>query len=202
VYESKAQELLAFLVRRTFDVEVARDLTAETFAQAFEHRGRFRGRTDAEAAAWLYGIARHQLGRYTRNGVIQRKAVERLGIELPAVSEVDHQRIIELGGLADMRKAVADAFSTLPPEQREALRLRVIDEHEYREVAATLGVSEATARARVSRALRRIADMIDMLTPTGVIHERAHPAAGRSGRRIRPYRRRSRTRVANSLRAG
>ena len=26
-----------FFVRRTFDVEVARDLTAETFAQAFEH---------------------------------------------------------------------------------------------------------------------------------------------------------------------
>jgi RNA polymerase sigma-70 factor, ECF subfamily len=168
VYEAKAPELLAFLARRTFDVEVARDLTAETFAQAFEHRKRFRGRTDAEAAAWLYGIARHQLGRYARTGVIQRKAVERLGIELPAVSDDDHQRIIELAGLADLRKTVADAFSTLPPEQREALRLRVIDEHPYRDVAASLGVSEATARARVSRALRRIADVIDMPTPTGV----------------------------------
>jgi RNA polymerase sigma factor (sigma-70 family) len=168
VYEAKAPELLAFLARRTFDVEVARDLTAETFAQAFEHRKQFRGRTDAEAAAWLYGIARHQLGRYARTGVIQRKAVERLGIELPAVSDDDHQRIIELAGLADLRKTVADAFSTLPPEQREALRLRVIDEHPYRDVAASLGVSEETARARVSRALRRIADVIDMPTPTGV----------------------------------
>jgi RNA polymerase sigma factor (sigma-70 family) len=168
VYEAKAQELLGFLVRRTFDVEVALDLTAETFAQAFEHRRRFRGQTDAEAEAWLYGIARHQLGRYARNGVVQRKAVERLGIELPAVSDDDHQRIIELAGLADLRKTVADAFSTLPAEQREALRLRVIDEHPYRVVAATLGVSEETARARVSRALRRIADLIDMPTPTGV----------------------------------
>jgi RNA polymerase sigma factor (sigma-70 family) len=168
VYAAKAQEVLVFLLRRTFDVEVARDLTAETFAQAFEHRGRFRGRTDAEAAAWLYSIARHQLGRYARNGVIQRKAVKRLGIEVPAVSDDDHQRVVELAGLADLRKTVADAFCTLPPEQREALRLRVIDEHAYRDVAATLGVSEETARARVSRALRRIADVIDMPTPTGV----------------------------------
>jgi RNA polymerase sigma factor (sigma-70 family) len=168
VYEAKAQELLVFLLRRTFDVEVARDLTAETFAQAFEHRRRFRGRTDAEAGAWLYGIARHQLGRYARNGAIKRKAVERLGIQLPAVSADDHQRIIELAGLADLRKTVADAFSKLPPEQREALRLSVIDEHAYRDVAATLGVSEETARARVSRALRRIADVIDRATPTGV----------------------------------
>jgi RNA polymerase sigma factor (sigma-70 family) len=168
VYEAKAQELLVFLVRRTFDVEVARDLTAETFAQAFEHRSRFRGRTDAEAEAWLYGIARHQLARYARRGVVHRKAIERLGIQVPQVSEEDHQRIIELAGLADLRKSVADAFSALPPDQREALRLRVVDEHAYPDVAATLGVSEETARARVSRALRRIADLIDMPAPTGV----------------------------------
>jgi RNA polymerase sigma factor (sigma-70 family) len=139
VYEAKAQEVLVFLLRRTFDAEVARDLTAETFAQAFEHRGRFRGRTDAEAEAWLYGIARHQLSRYARKGVVQRRAVERLGIEVPQVSDDDHQRIVELAGLADLRKTVADAFSTLPTDQREALRLRVVDEHAYRDVAATLG---------------------------------------------------------------
>jgi RNA polymerase sigma factor (sigma-70 family) len=129
VYDAKAADILAFLARRTFDAEVARDLTAETFAQAFEHRKRFRGTTDAEASAWLYGIARHQLGRYARKGVVQRKAVVRLGIQLPPVSEADHDRIIELAGLADLRKNVADVFSTLPPEQREALRLRVIDDH-------------------------------------------------------------------------
>src|SRR3954454_17056415 len=97
-YASQSRQLLAFFARRTFDVEVARDLTAETFAQAFEHRRRFRGQTDAEAEAWLYSIARHQLGRYARNGVIQRRAVERLGVEVPAVSDADHQRVVELAG--------------------------------------------------------------------------------------------------------
>lgn len=162
VYDAQAPALLAFFVRRTFDVEVARDLTAETFAQAFEHRRRFRGRTDAEAEAWLYAIARHQLSRYARKGVVQRKAVERLGVQLPAVSGEEHERVVELAGLADLRRTVAEAFASLPPQQREALRLRVIDEHAYPHVAATLGVSEQTARARVSRALRRIADLTDM----------------------------------------
>lgn len=162
VYAAQASALLAFFARRTFDVEVARDLTAETFAEAFEHRKRFRGRTDPEAAAWLYGIARHQLGRYVRKGVVQRKAVGRLGIEVPALSEDDHDRIVDLAGLADVRRTVAEAFASLPPQQREALRLRIIDEHAYPDVAAALGVSEQTARARVSRALRRIADLTDM----------------------------------------
>jgi RNA polymerase sigma factor (sigma-70 family) len=168
VYEAKAQEIFTFFLRRTFDVELARDLTAETFAQAFESRRRFRGGTDAEAAAWLYSIARRQLGRYVRKGVVHRKAVERLGIDLPAVSDDDLHRIVELAGLAEMRDAVASAFSTLPEEQRDALRLRVIDEHSYADVAANLGVSEQTARARVSRGLRRIADVIDMPKPAEV----------------------------------
>lgn len=167
VYEASARDLLVFLLRRTFDVEVARDLAAETFAQAFEHRKQFRGRTDAEAEAWLYAIGRHLLARYTRKGVVERRAVERLGIQLPQVNDEDHERVIELAGLADLRRTVAEVFSKLPAEQRDALQLRVVDEHPYRDVAAALGVSEDAARARVSRALRQIADTIDMPTPLG-----------------------------------
>lgn len=168
VYEATARELLAFFVRRTFDIEVARDLMAETYAQAFEHRRRFRGRTDAEAAAWLYGIARHLLSRYVRKGVVERRAVRRLALDVPDVSEDDHRRIIELAGLAGLREAVAGAFSTLPVDQREAVRLRIIDERAYQEVAAALDISEQTARARVARALRRIAAMTEVSRPAEV----------------------------------
>jgi RNA polymerase sigma factor (sigma-70 family) len=161
-YAAHSPQLLAFFTRRTFEVEAARDLTAETFAQAFEHRRRFRGMTDAEAGAWLYGIARHQLSRYARTGVVARKAVNRLGIQLPTVSEDDYDRIVELAGLAQLRERVAAAFGGLSDDQRDALRLRVIDERPYSEVARTLGISEQTARARVSRALRRLADAIDL----------------------------------------
>jgi RNA polymerase sigma factor (sigma-70 family) len=165
VYAAMAPRLLAFLVRRTFDVEVATDLTAETFALAFEGRRRFRGSTDAEAAGWLFGIARHQLSRYVRNGIVERKAVGRLGLDVPAVTEDDHERIVELAGLGELRARVAAAFSDLPPDQHDALRLRVVDERPYPEVAAALGVSEQTARARVSRALRRLADAAELATP-------------------------------------
>jgi RNA polymerase sigma factor (sigma-70 family) len=161
-YAAHSRQLLAFFARRTFDIEAARDLTAETFAQAFEHRRRFRGLTDAEAGAWLYGIARHQLSRYARTGVVARKAVNRLGIQLPSVGEDDYDRIVELAGLAQLRERVAAAFGGLSDDQRDALRLRVIDERPYSEVARTLGISEQTARARVSRALRRLADAIDL----------------------------------------
>ena len=167
-YRHRAQGLLVFFVRRTFDVETARDLTAETFAQAFEHRNRFRGTSDEQATGWLYGIARHQLSRYARKGVVEREAIERLGVQLPTVSHDDYQRVVELAGLSRMRDHVALAFSTLSDDQRLALQLRVIDEQPYSTVARSLGVSEQTARARVSRALSRLADTLEMALPTEV----------------------------------
>lgn len=164
LYSDQARRVLVFFTRRTFDVETARDLTAETFAQAFQYRRRCRGRSADEAAAWLFGIARHQLSRYARTGRVERKAVERLGLRVPPVSADDHDRILELAGLAELRERVATAFSDLSDDHRDALRLRVIDERTYPEVAAALGVSEQTARARVSRGLRRLADALEMTT--------------------------------------
>jgi RNA polymerase sigma factor (sigma-70 family) len=167
-YAAHSPQLLAFFARRTFDVEAARDLTAETFAQAFEHRRRFRGLTDVEARGWLYGIARHQLSRYARNGVVERRAVNRLGIQLPTVSEDDYERIVELAGLAQLRDRVAAAFDELSDDQRDALRLRVVDGRPYFEVAQTMGISEQTARARVSRALGRLADALELTSAAEV----------------------------------
>ena len=158
LYRASARDVLVFFLRRTFDAEVARDLTAETFAAAFEQRARFRGATDEEAAAWLFGIARHKLSRYLRRGAAERRAVARLGIDVRPVTDEDAARMFELAGLAEVRDRVAAALAGIGPDQRQAVRLRVVEELSYAEVAERLGVSEQTARARVSRGLRALAD--------------------------------------------
>jgi RNA polymerase sigma-70 factor (ECF subfamily) len=160
-YDAHADGVLRFFARRTYDVEIARDLTAETFAQAFRGRDGFRGHGEVEAAAWLYGIARHLLTRYIRRGIVERKALRQLGIELPELDERDIERVVELAGLAELHDAVAGAFGQLQPEQRDAVQLRIVDEQSYAEIAERLGISEQTARARVSRGLRQLAATLD-----------------------------------------
>jgi RNA polymerase sigma-70 factor (ECF subfamily) len=162
-YEANDVHVLAFFARRTYDIEVSRDLTAETFAQAFRSRKRFRGTTDEEARAWLYGIARHLLSRYVRRGAVVQRASAKLGIELPELQEGEQERIIELAGLQDIRATVAEQFDRLGEDQRRAVQLRVVDELPYRDVAARLDITEATARARVSRGLRQLAELLDRL---------------------------------------
>ncbi len=155
-YRQEAEAVLMFLTRRTLDPEVSLDLTAETFAQAWRAWPRVRSDSSEEMRAWLFTIARRQLGHYLRHGYAQRRAIARLGIRVPSVHEDDLAAIESAAGLGDLRRDLAVELGRLSGEQREALQLRVVDEMPYEEVARRLGVSEPAARARVSRGLRAL----------------------------------------------
>jgi RNA polymerase sigma-70 factor, ECF subfamily len=159
LYVRHAEDLLRYFARRTLDPEAAAELTAETFAQAFASRTTYRD-TGANGVAWIYGIARHQLGRFFRSGRVDRDARRRLGMPERALPPADYERIEDLVDFAPIRGAIEEALLTLRQDQRDALRLRVIDELPYEEVARRLACSEQNARQRVSRALRRLALML------------------------------------------
>lgn len=156
LYDRHAREILAFLARRTCDPEAAVDILAETFASAFEDRARFQGRNDAAARAWLYAIARHQLADYFRSERARGRAIARLGVQRRGLSETEYERIEELAGTQQLRELVAEHVGQLPEDQRQAVRLRLIDEEPYERIGALLGISQDTARARVSRGLRAL----------------------------------------------
>jgi RNA polymerase sigma-70 factor (ECF subfamily) len=163
LYEREGEAVLRFLARRTLDVDVAVDLTAETFAQAWRGWSRLRVGTPEELRGWLFVIARRQLARYLRRGRVERRALERFGLQSPLVHEDDRGEIEQAAGLGELRRALGGELAKLSAEQREALQLRVVDELSYAEVALRLGVSEPAARARVSRGLRALAFALEPL---------------------------------------
>ena len=165
LYARHHDELLLYLVRRTADVEVALDLWSETFAQAVAGRRKYRGSTDAEAAAWLYSIAKNQLARYLRRGYAERRAMEKLGLERPPADEELLADIWRRSQLDATRAELAAALATLSEPVREAVRLRVVDERPYVEVAHRLKISEQAARARVSRGLTALAEVLEVAQP-------------------------------------
>jgi RNA polymerase sigma factor (sigma-70 family) len=162
-YERHAEPLLRYFARRTLDPEVAAELTAETFAQAFASRRLFRDRGSG-GAGWLYGVGHHQLSRFYRTGGVELRARRRLGMPQRTLDSEDFERIEELVDFEPLRLAVAEALDALSPDQRTATRLRIVDGRSYAEVASALGCSQATARARVSRGLRRLAQLLEART--------------------------------------
>lgn len=166
-YEEHAQAVLVFFTRRVLDVDTALDLMSETFAVALERCDQFRGATRGEDLAWLYAIARSQLSHYWRDGAVERRALQRLGLEPASLSDPELERLERLAGLSNLLPALNGAMDGLPLEQRDAVCLRVVDELDYPRVAERLGVSEQTARARVSRGLRQLARHLELPESVG-----------------------------------
>jgi RNA polymerase sigma factor (sigma-70 family) len=157
LYDRALPGLLAYFVRRTLDAQVAADLAAETLAAAYAARDRFHDRGPGSASAWLYTIAGRQLSHYLRHLRVEDRARRRLGLDPIALGPDDIERIEALIDFERLGRQVKEAFAALRSDQRDALRLRVLEGRTYGETAAALGCSEAAARARVSRGLRRLA---------------------------------------------
>lgn len=161
LYRRESKLVLRFCARRVLDAETAVDLCAETFAQAFRSRGTFKGASEQEARAWLITIARRQVARYLKKGELDRRARDAIGLQTPRLVPGEAEEIEREAALEPLKTALAEELKRLGVDQREALRLRVIEERPYPEVASSLGVSEATARARVSRGLRALAAALE-----------------------------------------
>ena len=157
-YRSHAESLLRYFYRRTDDPDVAADLCAETFAAALINSRQFdAGR--GSAAAWLYGIAKRQLAMYWRRRKVADRARKRLGIPQEPIDQESDQALRRTEDMLHGAAALA-ALEKLPSKLRRAVRLRVIDQLEYSEIAHQLHCSPGAARTRVSRGLHQLNEML------------------------------------------
>ena len=80
LYERHAVAIHGWLRGRVGE-PAATDLTAETFAAAWQSRRRFRADRTDSVAPWLYGIALNQYRSYQRLARVETTARARLGMQ-------------------------------------------------------------------------------------------------------------------------
>lgn len=152
-YRRHLPVVLAFLLRRTRDRELAADLAAEVFAVALESRQAFdpaRG----EARAWMCTIAFHKLHDALRRGRVEESARRRLAMRSIPFDDHDLERVDEIASAAACVGSIEELFDELTPDARAAVQARVLDGDDYDDIAGRLRCSEAVVRKRVSRSLR------------------------------------------------
>lgn len=149
LYDRYAGRLLDYFARRTASEDTALELCAETLSRVWVSRERFEDRHDGSAAPWLYGIARNVLLMSIRRGAVERATAARLGV-LERLDRPGEPTAVPESGWAD---GADELLESLPPSLRGAIRLRIVDELAYDEVADALGTTESAARVRVHRGL-------------------------------------------------
>ncbi len=138
----------------TGDRMLGEDVAQETFLAAWRHIDRVRD--TGRIRPWLCGIARN-LGRKARK---RTRREEPIDVDAHAGDGADP---FEHVARDDADRIVRDALMRIPDAYREVLVLYYRDDRSIREVAETLGISEAAVEQRLSRGRRYLADSVTAL---------------------------------------
>jgi RNA polymerase sigma-70 factor (ECF subfamily) len=148
VAEAELDAVHRYLLFLTGNSAVAEDLTGETFEKAFRTWRRFDPRRGSPRA-WLCRIARSVALDHFRSEERRRRREQRYAQEAPRVDEP-----------AWGSDALASALAELSPAEREVVALRVLLELDGPTTARLLGISRTACSTRLSRALKRLEEMM------------------------------------------
>jgi RNA polymerase sigma-70 factor, ECF subfamily len=154
LFRRHSRRVFVQCLRMVGDPDAADDLVQETFLRVFRYRDSFRG--TARLSTWLHRIA-------TNVCIDHLRARER---PVTASPEPDAQdttdtafQFTESEGVAVLR----DALDKLPRDKRELLTMCRLEGLSYGDMAKRLGVTEATLRVRVHRAMKDLKTTFDSL---------------------------------------
>ena len=150
VAERELDAVHRYLVFLTGNRTVAEDLTGETFEKAFRIWRRFDPRRGTPRA-WLCRIARSVALDHFRAEERRRRREERYAGGLAV-----HVHDVELGP-----SALEAALGQLSAAEREVVALRVLLDLDGPTAARVLGISPTACSTRLSRALKRLEELID-----------------------------------------
>jgi RNA polymerase sigma-70 factor, ECF subfamily len=145
--EAHSGDIYRFAYWLCRDKSVAEDLVQETFARAWANWEQVRD--EKAAKGWLLTICHHEHAR-----LYEKKRVE---IDDQELDEMMHAVESKIEASYEMR----EALGMLPLPYREPLLLQVLGGFSCAEIGEMVGVSEATAMQRVTRARKAMREIFE-----------------------------------------
>ena len=142
------------VLRHAHDAE---DVVQETFLRVVRHQAELRD--VREPKAWLARIAWRIAVDRRRHQPEMAGDPEALLAQLHATGMSAEQMVVR----DEMKRLVETLVAALPSELREPLQLSTVEEMSAGEVAAVIGIPEATVRTRLFRARQMLKEKLAVL---------------------------------------
>jgi RNA polymerase sigma-70 factor (ECF subfamily) len=154
LYRRNATNVFYYLYSRVRNVADAEDLTSQTFVTALENLPKLRD--PRKFTPWVFSIARNKAFDYFRRS--QRHPTAGYEEELESakavevtLSQTDQDRLCDLESL----------ISRLSPLEQEYLRLRIVADLPFAEIASILSEPETRIKKKYYRLLERLQAQVE-----------------------------------------
>ncbi len=174
LFELYYPKILKYTVFRTGNVEVARDITSETFYKAMKNLWKFRW-IGATFSAWLYRIAGNLIIDYFRNRKAEyffmKNTLEKTKKDAPSDFRNIENEIIEAREELERNKDYSEIkqyLFKLPALYQEVLVLRYIQGYKVKDICSILNKKEGTVKSLISRGIKLLKQLMQPFSPVSV----------------------------------
>lgn len=165
VFDIWYKPVFGYVLRRTADYDLSKDIAAETFLKAFLKINTFQWR-GISLSAWLYRIATNELNQYYRSSKYKPQSLQQL-LENPQMEKLLHQQDNdereamekEMQGFNDFN-LIRTNLLKLDIKYQEVIALRYFEQKTNTEISAILDKNEGTIKSLLSRGLEKLRNML------------------------------------------
>jgi RNA polymerase sigma-70 factor, ECF subfamily len=151
LYDAHVDRVFRLAFRLTGEVELARELTQETFIRAFAQLGRFRG--ESALSTWLHRVTISVVSNAMRK-------VKRFRARETDLDEAGLVTIESRSADPDLRDKLHRAIDELPEIYRTTFVMHDVEGYTHEEIANVLGVAEGTCKSRLSVARAQLREKL------------------------------------------
>jgi RNA polymerase sigma-70 factor (ECF subfamily) len=161
LYDQYYPRIFGYVLRRTANLEVAQDITSETFFKALKKLWQFQWR-NISFSPWLYKIASNEINQHFRKAEYRKSVsleeLQEKGLELLASHDPESELIAaqeELQQHQDFLEIQAKIVR-LPAKYQEVIALKFFEKKQIKEIAEILGKREGTIKSLLHRAVEKL----------------------------------------------
>ena len=152
-YRQHGKDVYRYLLSLSHDVDLAEELTQETFFRAMGTIGRYDG--SCKLSVWLCQIDRHLWYQWLEKRSKGRQV--ELSEEIPGESSPEKAVLLHME-----KTALYQAIHALPEPMREVVYMRLTGEFSFGEIGEILGKSENWARVTFYRAKKKMMERLEV----------------------------------------
>jgi RNA polymerase sigma-70 factor (ECF subfamily) len=152
LYEQHFPRVFRYISYRVNDIQLAEDLTSETFVKALKGFSSYRS-DRASFSTWIMSIARHTVIDH------HRVSAKREVLPLEKAAEASSEEVTEEEAVRkEELRRLHECLAGLGQQEQEIISLKFGAELTNREIAVMLNISESNVGTILYRAVRKLRD--------------------------------------------
>lgn len=150
IYEDYYKKVLAYIRARVNDTYAAEDLASDVFFKCYKNIDRYDP-AKAAVSTWIFTITNNTLKNYYRDRKPSSSIDNMEGFEIPYEDDFDQAMRLE-----EIREYLDEALAELDEVKRRILLMRYYDEMKTKDIAETMGMTDANVRVILTRTLHKL----------------------------------------------